>query len=285
MANTLSTFALRHKYFQANIQQVLRKALVAEKICRVDNSDLKTIENPYLTASTPTIQAVAGTYSVATMTVTDDHLSVDNEVVNAVQVYDFEMRTANFNLIADFLDDLMYQTAASVDQFVLNSVLSQATGTYSTPTGGFGTAANISTIMGNLMSKIAGYKSGVAENPFLILEATDIVGFFQNQVGSGFTYADAALNNGFLSAYGGVEIYVVRPSTFVTASLGTLSATNSGHRLFGLKNLAVYASPRGVQYEEKSVTGKTGKEVVAYTLIGAKVWAVHQPLFVNITLN
>lgn len=284
MANTLSTYSLRHKYFKTNLQQALRNALVAEAICIVDRSELKTIENPYITATTATIQAVAGTYSVNAMTVTDDSLSVNDEIVDATQIYDFEMRTANFDLMADFLDELIYRVSAKIDQFVLNKILSLASGTYTTPAGGFTTAANVSVICANLLSKVAGYQSGVASNPFLVIESTDLVGFAQAQVAAGFSYADAALNNGFMNNYMGIDVYVIRASTFVTSTLGTLSATNSGHRLFGISNLAVYASPRGVSYEEKGVTGKTGKEVVAYGYVGAYVWTPLAGLFVNITL-
>lgn len=285
MANTLSTYALRHKYFQANLAVALRNALIAEKVCRVDRTDTKTIENPYITRQTATIQAVAGTYTPAAMTVTDDSLSVNDEVVDAVQVFDFEMRTANFDLMADLLDDLIYSVNFKVDQFVLNKMLSLATSSYSTPAGGFTSAANIAVIVSNLLSYVSGYQSGMATNPFLVIESTDIVGFAQAQVSSGFSYADAALNNGFMSNYMGVDVYVIRAGTFVTATLGTLSATNLNHRLFGIGNLAMFASPRGVQYEEKSVSGKTGKEVVAYGLIGAYVWTPQASLFVNITLN
>ena len=289
MANTLSTYSLRHKYFSTNLQQALQNALVAEKICKVDHSDLKTIENPYITATTATIQAVAGTYTSSAMTVTDDALSVDDEVFDATHVYDFESRTANFNLMADFLEEIIYRVSHKVDQFVLNKILDVATGAYTTPVGGFTTASNISVIMSNLLSKVAGFRSGVASNPFLVIESTDVVGFAQAQVASGYSYADAALNNGFMSEYMGIKIYVIRTGTFVTATLGTLTATNSGHRLFGISNLAVYASPRGVQYKEVDVaagsgTGRTGKEVVAYGLIGAKVWTPHLSLFVDILL-
>ncbi len=284
MANTLSTYALRHKYFKSGLNQALRNALIAEAICTVDRSDLKTIENPYITATTATIQAVAGTYTVNAMTVTDDSLSVNDEVVDATQIFDFEMKTANFDLMADFLDELIYRVAAKIDQFVLNKILSLASGTYSTPAGGFTTAANVAVICGNLISKVAGFQSGVASNPFLVIESTDLVGFAQAQVASGFSYADAALNNGFMNNYMGIDIYVIRTGTFVTSTLGTLSAVNAGHRLFGITNLAVYASPRGLQYEEKGVTAKTGKEVVAYGYVGAYLWTPHAPLFVNITL-
>lgn len=284
MANTLSTYSLRHKYFMSNIQPALQKALVAEAICKVDNSQLKTIENPYITASSPTLQAVAGTYSISALTVTDDALSVDDEVINPTHVFDFEMKTSNFDLMADFLTDLIYQTKEKIDKFVLNKILSQATGAVTTPPGGFTTPSNIPKIVGDCLGVVAGFAAGVASNPFLVVESTDITGFVQLQVASGFNYADSALNNGFMANYAGVKIYVVRTGTFVTATLGTLSATNSGHRLFGLSNLAVYASPRGLAYVEKDVTLKTGKEVVVNAYIGAKVWAPHAPLFVNITL-
>ena len=289
MANTLSTYSLRHKYFMANLQQALQNALVAEKICKVDNSELKTIENPYITATTATIQAVAGTYTTSAMTVTDDALSVGDEIFDASHVYDFESKTANFNLISDFIEELIYRVSHKIDQFVLNKILDSATGTYTTPAGGFTTAANIGVICSNLLSKVAGFRSGVASNPFLVIESTDIVGFIQAQVASGYSYADAALNNGFMNNYAGINIYVVRTGTFVTATLGTLTATNSGQRLFGLEKLAMYASPRGVQYKEIDVpagsgTGRLGKEIVVYGYVGAKVWTPHAPLFVDITL-
>lgn len=282
--NTVS-FALRHKYFKNGLQQALRNALVSEAIFKVDRSELKTIENPYIsTSGTITHQAVAGTYTVSALATTEDSLSVADEIIVPTHVFDFEMRTANSNLITDFLDDMIYQVTYQVDKFVLNKQLDIATGTYTTPAGGFTSAANIPVICSNLLSKVAGYAGGLAASPFLVIESTDVVGFAQAQVSSGFNYADAALNNGFMSSYMGIDIYVVRTGTFVTATLGTLTAVNSGHRLFGLKNLGVFASPRGVQYEEKSVSLKTGKEVVAWALVGCKIWAPHLPLFVDITL-
>jgi hypothetical protein len=284
MANTLSTFELRHKYFQANLSVALRNALIAEAVCNVDRSDLKTLENPYITRQNATIQAVAGTYSINAMTVTDDSLSVDNEVIAATHVFDFEARTSNFQLAANLMDDLMYSVAVAIDQYVINKMTADATGTYTTPTGGFSAPNNIAKIMGDLLGKVAGYQAGLASGPFLIIENTDLTGFVQIQVASGFSYADAALNNGFAANYMGVKIYVARTGTFQTATLGTLNATNSGHRLFGMSNVATYASPRGVQYDEKSVSLKTGKEIVVYGLVAAKVWTPKASLFINITL-
>jgi hypothetical protein len=39
-----------------------------------------------------------------------------------------------------------------------------------------------------------------------------------------------------------------------------------------------------MQYEEKSVTEKTGKEIVVFGLVGFKLWAQKAGLVVDITL-
>lgn len=285
MANTLSTYTLRDKYFKSSLETALRNALVAESICRVDRSDLKRIQNPYITKQTAAIQAVAGTYSVSAMTTTDDALTVSEEIIFGTHVFDFETVTSNFNLTADFLDDLANSVMEKTDEYVLNKLLDDAGASYTAPAGGFTTAANIPVIFSNLISKVGGYRAGTANDMFVVIENTDLVGLTQAQVASGFNYADMALNNGMVGAYAGVRIYVIRSGTFKTATIGTLTATNANHRLFGIRNVATWAAPRGMRYEEKGVSGKTGVEVVAYMYTGAKVWTPKANLFVDIDVS
>lgn len=283
MANTISTKTYRDKYRLKNLDILLRKALVAEKIAMVDRTGLKTLQNPYGSTPTTVVQAIAGTYSVAAYTTTDDTLSVDDEFIVAEQVFDFENTLTNFDLFADRLDNQQYSVAQAIDSFVLNTFALGATGAYTTPAGGFTTAANINTIMSNLASKVMGYADAY-KGMFLVIENTDVVGFMQAQMTNGFSYADAALNNGFMTSYAGIEIYVVRTGTFVSATVGTKTFVNASARLFGIKGTATYAEPQGVKFEEKGVSGKTGKEVVTYGYIGAKVWATKSDLMVKITL-
>lgn len=283
MFNTQSTYGERDKYFQSQYALVLRNALVTEKICDVDNSDVKRIQNPYGSQPTATVQAVAGTYTVSAWTVTDDALTVTDEVIYAEHIFAHEDFFASFDIAASRLDNIMYSVAFGVDKFVLNNLCEDATGTYTTPAGGFTTASNINEIVSNLSSKVMGYAE-TYKGLFLVIENTDVVGFMQAQLTNGFSYADAALKNGFMTNYGGIDIYVVRSGTFVSATIGTTTVTNSGHRVFGVKGVATYASPRGMQYEEKSVTLKTGKEIAVYALIGFKLWAQNAGLVVDITI-
>lgn len=282
-ANTISSRTYRDKYRQNTLQQLLRKALVAEAVCDVDNSDVLRIQNPYGSQPTTVVQALAGTYTPAAYTTTDDTLTVVDEFIVSEQVYDFEQVLTSFDMFANRTNEQAYSVATSIDKYVINSMTNEATGTYTTPTGGFTTPANITVIMANLASQVMGY-ADTYKGLFLIIENTDVVGFAQTQVAQGFSYSDAALRNGFMNSYMGIDIYVVRSGIFVSATIGTRTFTNSGHRVFGVKNVGTYAAPRGVQFDEKGVSGKTGKEVVTWGYIGYHLWFSKTALLVNITL-
>lgn len=281
--NTQSTYGDRDAYFQSQYDIVLRNALVTEKICTVDTSDQKRIQNPYGSQPTATIQAVAGTYSVTAWTITDDALTVTDEVIYSEHVFAHEEFFAIFDVAQSRIDNMMYAVAFGIDKFVLNNLCEDATGAYTTPAGGFTTAANCIEILANCQSKIAGYED-TYKGTFLVIENTDLVGFVIAGATSGYKMADSVLMNGFMNEWMGTSIFVVRSGTFVSATLGTTTVTNSGHRVFGVNGVATYASPRGMQYDEKGVTGKTGKEIVVFGLVGFKLWAQKTGLVIDITL-
>ena len=137
--------------------------------------------------------------------------------------------------------------------------------------------------MANLSSKVAGYSQAFGDQ-FLVIENTDLVGFQVAGATNGFNTADDVIRNGRVGRWMGIDIYVVRSGTFVDATIGTKTVTNAGHRVFGVKNVATYASPRGIRHEEKSVTGKTGMELVTFGYIGFKLWTQKAGLVVDITL-
>lgn len=273
----------RAKYFSSNLQSVLRNALVAEKVCNVDRSNSFYIHNPYSNQPTAAVQAVAGTYAVTAWTITDDSLTVTDEAIYGEHVFDFEKKMSNYDIMSNRFDEMAYAVAYGIDKYVVNALCEDGTGTYTTPAGGFTTAANVPVIISNLASKVMGFAEAY-NGLFLIIENTDVPGFIQAQLASGFSYADAALRNGYMSSYAGVDIYVVRSGTFVTATIGTRSDfTNSGHRVFGVKNMATYAVGTPV-YEEKGVSGKTGKEIAYGTTFGFKLWAQKASLVIDVTL-
>lgn len=286
--NTISTRAYRDKYRLATLDRALRNAMVAEKVCMVDRSAIKTIQNPYGNQPTATVQALAGTYSVSAFTLTDEALSVNDEVIYAEHILDFEETLTRFDLFASRTDEISYAIAYATDKWVLNNLLEDGTGTYTTPVGGFTTASNVITIISNLISKVQGYQDAFWGNMYLIVENTDTPGIMQAAASNGFTFADETLRNGKVAQILGVDIHVVRSSTFVDATTtsvsGTKTWTNLGHRVFGVKNVTTFASPRGIKFEEKMVTGKTGMELAAYGYAGFKVWSQKADLTVDILL-
>jgi hypothetical protein len=68
-------------------------------------------------------------------------------------------------------------------------------------------------------------------------------------------------------------------------SVSALTFTNADHRVFGVKKVATYAAPRGITFEEKQVSGKTGVELVTYGYVGFKLWTVKKDLIVDITIT
>ena len=287
MANTLSTKTLRDKYRAAQVQQQLKKAVVAEKVCIVDNSDLKTISSPYLTAVAVTAQAVAGTYSPAAITTTDDTLTVTDEFIAATHIFHFEEATSNFDLFFTANQGMTNALVEAVDKWVINELTDGGTGTLTTPVGGFTTAPNVVSILASIQSKVAGYAEAIG-GTYVIVENTDLTGILASQAASGFNFADSALRNGLIGNMMGVDIYVVRTGTFVTAATTSVSGsktwTNSGHRVGGAKKVSTYAAPRWLTFEEKGVTGKTGMEVAMICYAGFKQWTPWASLTIDITL-
>ncbi len=286
MANTISTKTYRDKYRRSSLDHLLRRALIAEKICTVDRSGFKTLQNPYSSSPTATVQNISGTYTLTEWTTTDDTLTVDQEVIYAEHVFDFEETLTRFDLFADRQDQQNFAIKDAIDKYVLNTLVANAGQTAVAAsmgaTGGFSTAANLPIIISNLMSLVAGYTE-FYRGTYLVLESGDLVGVFQQMLTSGTAFADARLNNGWINNYAGVDIYVTRPSTFADYTAGSTTFTNQGKRLFGVKGVTTYAQPQGIKFEEKGVSLKTGMEIVTYAYVGAKVWATNAQLTIALT--
>lgn len=283
MSNTIASRVYRDKYRSATLDTLLRGAMVSEAITSVDRSNNLRIQSPYSSTPTVVVQALAGTYSPADFTTTDDVLTVTDEFIVAEHIHDFQESLTQFDLFAARTEQMAFNVAKKIDEFVLNNLCEDGTGTYTTPAGGFATAANVNEIFANINSQVDGYADSY-NGKFVVLENTDMVGLYQAGATNGFTFADNVLNNGRVGQWMGVDIYVVRTGTFTNATVGTKTWTNAGHRVAGVKNVATTALPGGIKTEEKMVSGKTGMEVATYGYVGFKLWAPKVTLVIDITL-
>lgn len=283
MANTIANRVYRDKYRSAVLDTALRGALVSEKICMMDRSNNLRIQSPFSSTPTITVQALAGAYTPADFTTTDDTLTVTDEFIVGEHIRDFEELLTNFDMFTARTEQMSFNVAAKIDSYVLNNLCEDGTETYTTPVGGFTTAANVNNIFGALCSKTAGY-SDAYNGLFVVLENTDMAGIYAAGATNGFTFADNVLKNGQIGSWMGVDIYVVRTGTFTDATQGTKTWTNAGHRVFGVKNVATVALPSGIRTEEKMVSGKTGVEVATFGYVGFKLWTPKTALITDITL-
>ena len=294
MANTMTSatnfeFTMwGRKYRLARLDQLLRKALVAEKVCEVNRTDEKWINSPYSSQPTATVQTLTGTYTPATFTITDDTLVVTDEVVVGEHVYGFESALNKFDFISNRIDEQDNAVKTAIDKWCLNELCEGGNATYSTPAGGFTTPSNVIPILSNLLSKVAGYEN-TYKGLYLVVENTDLPGIVQAFGAAGFNTADSWLRNGWIGNQMGIDFYLVRTGTFVdattTTASGTKTWTNSDHRVFGVKGAAMYAAPRGVQFSQFKRTGYTGFEISTEAYMGFKQWVSTQDLTVDITLN
>lgn len=283
--SVLSDYTNRRKYVDSMLKKQLRTQTVAFDVCKVDTSDVKIINNPFMVASTPAMGALAGTYTVTANTTTDDQLVVNKEVTNATHIFDFESRLSEFDLMAEMLEDLTAQNAILLDKWALNSLCQNAGSTYTTVAGGFTTSAKVLQIFQDLVGSVAGYTEAVYGKLFIVLESTEISGVLGTGATNGFTFADKTLYTGRIMNLLGVDIYPVRSGVFVTATVGGDAFTNSAKRVFGVKGMATIALPRTVSYEEKAVSGKTGRELVVYGYTGFKLWTPRAALVTRITVT
>lgn len=283
MANTIASRVYRDKYRSSVLEKTLRGAMVTEKITLVDRSPNFRIQNPYSSTPTVTVAALAGTYTVVDWTTTDDTLTVTDEFMIGEHVRDFESLLNNFDMFATRTEQQGFAVAKKIDEFVLNNLCEDGTGVYTTPAGGFTTAANINQIFASLNSKLDGF-SETYNGKFIVLENSDMAGLYQAGAANGFSFSDSVLNNGKVGSWMGIDIYVVRDSTFTDATVGTITWTNLGHRVAGVKNMATVGMPGGMRTEEKAVSLKTGMEVVTYGYIGFKLWSTKVSLIIDITI-
>jgi hypothetical protein len=284
MANTISDRSWRDKYRSTKLDHTLRTNLVSEKICTVDRSGSYRIQSPYTSSAATVAQALAGTYTAVDFQVTDDYLVVANEFIAANHIFDFQNVMNSFDLFETRTEQLMFDVSAKVDEFAVNNLCEDGTGTYTTAVGGFTTAAKVNQICADLLGLVAGYAEAY-RGLFMVIENTEVPGFVLAQAGAAsFSYADAALRNGFMTSHMGIDIHVVRSGIFKDATIGTKAFTNAGHRVFGVKGVATLAIPES-KFEEKAVSGKTGMEIVAITYADIKLWESVKPLIVDITVT
>jgi len=271
MANTIADQVWTTEAMASDMQATLQSMLHAKRIANF-KMGVKTIENPYPTDVTATVNSpMTGSYTAADVVTNDDSLVVDTEAIVPFHVRDFEKVFADYDLAKTYLDLASEELRAKIDGALYTELAAGAANTV-TVTGGF-TKANILDSIAEATQYFAGYSKAI-NGTFIAVTPAHITLLSQAGAVTGFNYSDATLNNGTSEGQNifGMEIYVSRelPATTALAGVKGVATVGIGESL--------------VSVEKKAVDGKTGMQYVSIAYYEAKLWNNAKPLIVKFAL-
>lgn len=271
MANTIAPQVWTEESMASYMQDTLQSMLHAGRIADF-KMGVKTIENPYPTDVTATVNSpMTGSYVAGDIVTNDDELVVDTEAIVPFHVRDFERVFSDYDLAKTYLDLASEELRSKIDG-ALYTELSAGAGNTVTIAGGF-TKLNILDSIAESTQYFAGYSKSI-NGQFIAITPAHLTLLVQAGAVSGFNYADAVLTNGTNEGSNvfGLEIYVSRelPADTAIAGVKGVSTVGIGEAM--------------VSVEKKAVDGRTGMQYVSIAYYEAKLWNNAKPLIVKYDL-
>lgn len=289
----LSNNASRRTYAMARFNASLEKDIISPYIFKMDTTNSRTIENPFIASTTTVGGSITNTYTAGTPSTTDDTLTVSKQFHNVQNVADFSQKVGQFDVMAGVIDEITARLAESVDQWALNRALADvhaSAASFATASGGI-TKTNALDILATVQGRVSGFKNLPGKNAYIVIENTELPAFLQNSAASGFAFGDKVLFNGIVKNAMGVDIFVARTGTFVSATVAGDAFTNVSRRLFGVKNMITMAKPSASRegavstYFEKEIDSFIGTQVGVVCYTGVKAWVPMLSLSGSLTLT
>jgi len=277
----LSTNAQRRTYALNAFDTQLEKEIISPMIFKVDTSNSRTIDAPFVNTTTTTAGAITDTYVAGTPATTDDTLTVNKQFHNVQNVGNFAQKVGQFDVISGVIKEVTRSVAESLDQWALNRALTDVAGStasFATAAGGI-TKTNALDLIATIQGRLSGMKNLPGQNAYLVIENTELPAFLQNAAASGFAFGDKVLFSGTVKNVMNTDIFVARSGTFVSATVAGDAFTNVNRRLFGVKNMITLAKPSATRegavttYFEKEIDGFIGTQVGMVCYSGLKAWA------------
>lgn len=276
----LSTFSQRKTYALNKFDNSLEKEIISPLIFKVNTSNSKTIEAPFVNATTTASGSITDTYTAGTPGTTDDTLTVNKQFANFQNIANFDKKVAEFDYIDGVMTDMTRSMSEDLDKWALNRALADVAGStasFATASGGI-TKTNALNVVATIQGKLAGYKNLPGQNTYLVIENTELAAFMEAGALSGFAFGDKVLFSGIVKNIFNTDIIVARTGTFVDATVSGDVFTNADNRLFGVKNVITLAKPSATRegaasdYFEKQIDSFIGTQVGMVCYTGLKAW-------------
>jgi len=284
MANTVSTQTYK-QLWERTLARQLEKSLVSYRIANTITDAVKQIHNPYQSRPTATDQSLTGTYAVANFTTTNDTINVDKEAIVGEHVYKHEELLSRYDLATQRAKEHAYVIKEKIDAVAFQTIATTS-GTLQVDDGELGgidgnpitlSATNVDNMFRATMEALLAANVPVDRGLFIVLAPDHLTKLAEFQQTNGFSMADAALRNGFVTKFGGFDVFV---------SNQLYNDGTQDHAIAGTYGAFQLVLPRGgASFEAKPVSGKTGREIVSQQIYGMGVWNYDKVKLVDILVN
>jgi len=287
------------EFWKAALQVPLYKSLVALEVASTDlQSELQlgdTLHYNYFGNLASEAYSPGSPVSAKVMDFTDDYITVDTKRDVAIYVDNVDQMQSNLPSIGGSMaEEMAYRLADDIDQAVFavgnidrgilfrgEHIAGGASGHSITAT-----TANIIDIFSKARQKLR--EGHVTEGDWIAVIDADTMELIESKsTGVGYNVADATLRNGYAGEWMGFKLYLSQNLPTSTVSTGGTVETGAYCRHLyigkrGMIDLVMQQSPTMVI---KDVSDKLGKNHIAYSVYGTKVFTKNSDRFLDVRVH
>jgi len=286
------------EFWSASLQVPLYKSLVALDVASTDlQPELQigdTLHKNYFGNLASEAYAPGSPVSAKVMDFTDDYITVATKRDVAIYVDNVDNLQSNLASIGGAMaEEMAYRLADDIDQAVFavgninrgilfrgNDIAGGASGHSITAT-----TANIIDIFSKARQKLR--EGHVTEGDWIAVIDADTMELIESKAtGVGYQVADATLRNGYAGEWMGFKLYLSQNLPTSTVSTGGAeTAAYCRHLYFGKRGMIDLVMQQSPTMVIKDVSDKLGKNFIAYTLYGTKVFTKNADRFLDVRLH
>jgi hypothetical protein len=287
------------EFWSASLQVPLYKSLVALEVASTDlQKELQigdTLHKNYFGDLASEAYSPGTPVSAKVMDFTDDYITVDTKRDVAIYVDNIDQLQSNLPSIGGAMaEEMAYRLKDDIDQAVFAAgnldrgtlmrgehIAGGASGHSITAT-----TANIIDIFSKARQKLR--ENHVTEGDWIAVICADTMELIESKAtGVGYNVADSTLRNGYAGEFMGFKLYLSEnlPTSTVVSAGGGETAAYCRHHYFGKRGMIDLVMQQSPSMVIKDVSDKLGKNFIAYTLYGTKVFHKNQDRFLDVRMH
>lgn len=220
--NTIQDGAFRQLWMDG-VQEDINKSLVAKSIATVDSRATRIFHNPFNSTPVGSNGTKQVTYTIESMTSTDDTLTVQQRATAAESIDSYEQLMTSYDLMSQQSSRQAYRISDYIDQYVLNMPVSKS-GVRQIDNGYIGsgvndnagyaiaTSTNAATLANALTEALGLGSAAIDKGMYWVVTPYDRTAIIAYAQSHGFNLTDSAIAQGINGStgkqFGGLDLYV-----------------------------------------------------------------------------